>query len=298
MIKQIGLLCLLALISSIGYSQAVSEPTFYLETVESYYLPGEAPFQYVLADQVSLREAPSTEAKRILTLSIGTPLRVEARSENITRLMGIDAHWYRVQVKGKSGWIWGGLIAQQAFGSTTDPNVKFVAGYAKIERDTQIGQRTPYYQIRAFRGTEQIAKIEVASLTYSLGAARNLGPKGIAGVSEVLAVNMPCTGGCGCLTGDLIIFWDGKAFHRAMEVTGTPDGAYSEGAYLLFPVDMEGVPDEIIKITSGPGKEIPEADLGPALERIITKEYYRWDGKQLVPSGTPKKVERYRMPID
>ena len=60
MIKPIGLLSLLALITSISYCQSVSEPTFYLETVDSYYLPGEAPFQYVLADQVSLRKAPST----------------------------------------------------------------------------------------------------------------------------------------------------------------------------------------------------------------------------------------------
>ncbi|MEO1714663.1 MAG: hypothetical protein AAFU60_15130 [Bacteroidota bacterium] len=109
---------------------------------------------------------------------------------------------------------------------------------------------------------------------------------------------MPCTGGCGCLMGDLIIFWDGKAFHQAMEVTGTPDGEYSEETYLIFPVDMEGLPNEIIRVTSLPGEELPEADLGPALERITMKEYYRWDGQQLAPNARPNKVKRYRMPID
>jgi len=70
MVKQIGFGILLALSSFSGYSQSSAEPSFYLETAKSYYLPEEAPFQYLLADQVSLRDAPSTEAKRIAILEV------------------------------------------------------------------------------------------------------------------------------------------------------------------------------------------------------------------------------------
>ncbi|MEM1218614.1 MAG: SH3 domain-containing protein [Bacteroidota bacterium] len=297
--KEVFLIQLLILaLCTLGKGQPVTEPSFVLSTVERYYFPDEAPLHYLLADQVSLRDAPSTQAKRMATLPIGTPMLILERGKILTRIKGIDAHWYRVQVKEKEGWIWGGLIAQQAFGSSSDPSLKFVAGLAKIEMDHPSGRRVPSYQIRAFRDNQEVARIEIASLTFSIGPAQNFGPKGIPGVQEVLAIHMPCGEGCGCLTGDFILFWDGSEFHNALQVTGTPDGAYSEGATIIFPVDMEGRPEQIIKITSAPGEEYPEADLGPEIERVLTTEYFRWDGKQVVPDSTPTKVERYRIPID
>ena len=71
------------------------------------------------------------------------------RSESVLEIKGIISHWYFGQSDNKKGWIWGGNIAQRAFGSYGDAAVKFLGGRAKIEKDVR-----STYQIIALKNME------------------------------------------------------------------------------------------------------------------------------------------------
>ncbi len=260
----------------------------HFSTVEDYLFPEEADYNYTLGHNVSLRKGPSIHSSLVDTLPIGTRLKIYEQSEIIEVKQGISSHWYRVKTDDKTGWIWGGLIAKQAFRSKKDRDVVFLCGFEKyIPYSNENSRGGAYYQIRAVKGGVEKEKIIVKSFAWDFAEVSNIGAGGLSNVDDIITLRVPCRGGCGCSTGEIVVFWSKGKLHKVADLIGTPDGEYSEGSYLVFPNDMEGVSGQVIKVSSLAGDEDEE---GEGLERLVIKEYYIWNGKKLL--KLDKKTDR------
>jgi hypothetical protein len=110
--------------------------------------------QYLLADDVALRDCPSAQCEQLTTLNIGTYVRLLAKTEHPQTINGVCSRWYKVKIGPQIGWIWGGLIAQKTMVSSIDPGLRFLFGEAG--EDTH-GQQQ--YQIRAVKNGVEMDKV-------------------------------------------------------------------------------------------------------------------------------------------
>ena len=290
MMKTIGIIILFWFYNPI-FGQNEVEVSFI--TIANYLFPEEAELHYLLANDVAFRKEPSSTSKLIQTLSIGTSFIIHEKSDSAEVKKGIKSHWYKIEIKNQFGWIWGGLIARNAFGSHSDPTVKFVSGYEKVISNQSDDIDGVYYQVRAIKNHKQLSKIVVKSFARDIGFSSNSGNNGLDNVDDILVLEVPCYGGCGCSTGEIYIFWNEGHFYEAAVTMGSPDAEYSEGEYLIFPSNIEGIKGQIIKYRSGVGEE-KEGEL----ERLITQTYYYWDGKKLKRTSKKPKIKRYYIPVD
>jgi hypothetical protein len=311
------LLLSLSLLSITAFAQ---DPAFVFHTPRAQYLfPDEAPRAYILGNNVALRETPARTGQVATTLNAGTPVYIEEMTTDTLIVNGVGSYWYRVTAGDHHGWTWGGNIAQVAFGSTADATVKFVGGIDHIT-PSDTGMYDHSYRLIALKDGKEIDRIVVRSFAWSFEMVTNLGDRGLHAVDDIIALNVPCVGGCGCTTGDVLVFWSGGRFHHAADLMGSPDGAYSTNVSFIFPADMEGLPnviireeltyseiaDEPLEDTNREGEEVTEDQ--PAdeaddtdqeyISRITTRTYLTWNGKALVPSGRAPETSTYRLALD
>lgn len=114
--------------------------------------------QYLLADDVALRDCAAVQCEQLTTLKIGTKVRLLAKSDIPNTINGVTSRWYKVQMGPEIGWIWGGLISQKTMISEQNPGVKFVFGEAGVDFK---GYKR--FQIRAVKNGEEIDKLFVKS---------------------------------------------------------------------------------------------------------------------------------------
>lgn len=297
MLRALPLLLLLVAINLVA-----QDPYFVWHTPRTDHLfTEEMDPAYVLGSGVALRAMPDMEGALVATLSVGTRLSLEERGPDTLVINGIGSTWYRARAGDREGWIWGGHIAQRIFGSTADPTVKFVGGIDHIVRPNGVDRIDFSYRIVALHAGKELDRIVVRSFAWGFGEVKNNGNRGLKNVDDVITLEVPCVGGCGCATGDIVVFWSGGKFHHAADLMGSPDGAYSSGTTFIYPADMEGVPGTVIKVTS----TYEEAPLEPLeegnpdeLTRIVIREYLTWNGQALVPGDRPKEERRYQMPLE
>lgn len=237
--KSILVLSLFAFVKMFG--QTAPEVVF--ETVDRNTPIEEITYNYLLAHKVFLREKPSLKAKKLTILNIGTQLILREESPNSEEIEGIKSKWYRVETEAETGWVWGGMIAQKAFGSDADYEVKFVYGYeSHVARDTGVVETK--YQFRAFKNGMQVDKIVLDSLAAVPGQITNLGSKGLFNVEDIIAVDLldPKTGAD---IGKSYIFWNNGKFTNVANLIDHSDASYSKTESFVFPSDMEGIKSTI-----------------------------------------------------
>jgi hypothetical protein len=277
------------------------DPTFIHHTSRDQYLfPEEASASYALRDGVPMHSAPAMNSPVVHTLHTGERIMLLETQMDTLELNGIRSYWYRAKAGAQEGWTWGGNIAQRTFGSTADPLVKFVAGIDHVTM-TDTGRIDFSYRITAISKEKALDHIVVRSPAWDFGQVMNNGNRGLQNVDDVITLEVPCTGGCGCTTGEVVLFWSGGKFHHVADLLGSPDGEYSSGTTFLYPADMEGAPETVIKVTSTyeePQEE--DLDLGNTTEltRIVISEYLVWNGQALVKDARPTEELRYQLPLD
>ncbi|MEM6515558.1 MAG: hypothetical protein AAF688_05200 [Bacteroidota bacterium] len=114
--------------------------------------------QYLLADDVALRDCASVQCEQLTTIDIGTSIRLLAKSESSQTINRVKSRWYKIKMGPQVGWIWGGLISQKTLVSQVNPEIKFVFGEAGMDYK---GYKR--FQIRAVKNGEEIDKIFVKS---------------------------------------------------------------------------------------------------------------------------------------
>lgn len=274
----------------------------------SYLMPEEAPAEHTLMGTVVLRDRPTHTSNKVAALYPGTPVYIDSASTDTLVENGIRSVWYRVEANAQYGWLWGGSLAQAALGSYADPTVKFLGGLERIARHNHTGTGRYQYRLIAVRDGKQLDMIILPSFAWGFGLLTAQGNRGISNVDDVLLLDVPCVGGCGCSTGSIVVFWSGGRFHHAANMTGSPDGAYSTSQALVFPSDMEGLPGIIKRVTSdyyesqiAEGEQLASDGEEPAqefLHRFVRTEFLRWDGKALVPTGREKEERSYMLPTN
>lgn len=265
-----------------------------------YYFKEEMDPAYVLGSDVPMRTRPDQQGEVVNTLSAGTKVFLEERGTDTVVYRGIGSTWFRVKAGTQEGWVWGGNIAQCWFGSTTDPTVKFVGGIDHIMRPNGVDRIDFAYRMVALRDGKELDRLVLRSFSWGFGMVQNHGNRGLKKVDDVITLEVPCVGGCGCSTGDIVVFWSGGKFHHVTDLKGSPDGAYSDGATFLYPADMEGSPGVVIKVISTYDAEPLQAmEYGnpKELTRMVIREFLEWNGQELAPNGRPTEELRYQMPL-
>ena len=205
-----------------------------------------------------------------------TKLIILERSKEIEKIKGIKSHWYKVKISLqdtiRTGWVWGRFIAERAFKSYVDLDIKFLIGLHRIY-DKSHKNGNIIYKIKAMRDT--ILLDEIMLNTYDVVRTYETGSfvvVGIKDLDDVISIHIPCLIGCGCNTGELYIFWYDDKFRGVYEAMGTADAQASEGVPYIFPQSLEGEEEFIIKVFDGVDKErqIQEND-NDVTHRLIKK---------------------------
>jgi len=287
----------LLLIATLVHAQ---EPVFIYHTPKGQYLfPEEADPAYVLFSGAPLHEQPAMDASVVLKATAGEVVQVLEASEHTLELNGVMSYWYRVALANAEGWTWGGGLAQRSFGSHGDAAVKFVAGIDHVT-PSDTGSFDFSYRIVAVKNGRELDRIVVRSFAWGFEEVRNNGGRGLRNVDDVITLSVPCVGGCGCSTGEVVVFWSGGRFHHVADLMGTPDGEFSENVGFLYPCDMEGEANTIVRVTSTyeePTDGIEEDAPASTVDRILRREYLQWNGTTLVPSGRAMEERRYTMSL-
>jgi len=289
------------LVSLIPLCLWAQDPAFIHHTpLDQYLFPEEAPAAYLLRGPVPLHTAPDMYGPVLATLQTGERIMVLEVHADTLALNGIRSHWYRIKAGDREGWTWGGHIAQDTFGSHTDPAVKFIAGVDHVTQ-SDTGSIDFSYRIVAIGKGRELDHIVVRSFAWNFGQVVNHGNLGLKNVDDVITLEVPCTGGCGCTTGAVVVFWSGGKFHHVADLMGSPDGAYSYSTSFIYPSDMEGVAGMVIRETSTyddtTPQEVEDGEPG-TLTRIVMREALRWNGSALVPGDAPPSKRRYLMVLD
>lgn len=267
-----------------------------------YLFPEEADPAYVLIADAPVHSEASITAPVVLKARAGEEVAVLDVSQDTLELLGVMSYWYRLALRGTEGWTWGGNLAQRSFGSHADASVKFFGGIDHVTR-SDTGRFDFSYRIVAVKNGRELDRIVLRSFAWGFEEVRNNGSLGLRNVDDVITLSVPCVGGCGCTTGEVVVFWADGRFHHVADLMGTPDGEFSENVLFLYPSDMEGEANTIVRVTST-YEEAEEQEEGgeeiqaPALTRILRKEHLRWDGKALAPSGKATEERRYVVPLD
>ncbi|MBL7938361.1 MAG: SH3 domain-containing protein [Flavobacteriales bacterium] len=274
----------------------------------NYLMPEEAPPEYTMMRATVLRDGPSNKNHKVVALDPGTPVHIDSVSTDTIVESGIRSVWYRVEANEQVGWVWGGLLAQDAMGSQADPTVKFLGGLEYVARFSDTTTVRYKYRLVAVRDGKELDAITLPSFAWNFGQLSTHGNKGLQNVDDVLLLDVPCVGGCGCATGSIVVFWSGGRFHHVADMKGSPDGEYSSNQTLVFPCEMEGVPGIIKRITSDYTEDVPaegerfgmdgQEQATQFVRRFIRTEFLRWDGKELVPTGQEKEERSYLLPTD
>ncbi len=273
--KSALILCLFAF--SKMFAQNAPEVQFEIMSIETPV--EELSYEHLLAHKVFLREKPSLKGKKVAVLDIGTKLVLREKSLYDTEINGIKSNWYRVNTGDQTGWIWGGMIAQKAFGSEADYKVKFVYGY-ESSTINEMGVAETKYQLRAFKNGFQLDKIVLDSLAAVPSEIMNIGNKGIFNVEDIITLGLVDTKS-GREIGKSYIFWNNGKFTNVANLIDYSDASYSKTETFVFPSDMRGIKSTIkLRTVILDKKMAPENALANGTKKFSTS-FYTWNGYKL-----------------
>ena len=273
--KSALIICLVAFAKMFGQTA----PEVHFETMNTETPVEELSYQYLLAHKVFLRAKPSLKGKKLAVLNIGTKMVLWEESRNSEVLNGIKSNWYRVSAGEQTGWIWGGMIAQKAFGSGADYKVKFVYGYdSSVINETGISETR--YQLRAFKNGAQLDKIVLDSLASIPTQINNLGSKGLFNVEDIITLDLTDYKS-GDKIGKSYVFWNNGKFTNVANLIDYSDASYSKTESFVFPSDMEGIRSTIeLKTIITENKPVFENEMMATRIKFISS-FYTWNGYKL-----------------
>ncbi len=273
--KSALMLCLIAFSGIFGQTA----PEVHFETMDPATPLEELSHEYLMAHKVFLREKPSLKAKKLTLLNIGTQLVLWEKSQNSDEINGIKSNWYRVNAGDQTGWVWGGMIAQKAFGSEADYRVKFVYGYESSTTD-ELGMVETKYQLRAFKNGFQLDKIVLDSLHAIPANIENIGNKGIFNVEDIIALGLEDPRS-GSEVGTSYVFWNNGKFTNVANLIDYYDVAYTKTESFVFPSDMEGIRSTVALKTVITNHEVSPENGMVRNTPSYTTSFYTWNGYKL-----------------
>jgi hypothetical protein len=194
---------------------------------EVYTTSAEKASQYLLGDDVALRDCASIHCEKLTTLKIGTNVRLLAKSESAQTINGITSRFYKIKMGPQIGWIWGGLISQNTMVSQMNPEIKFVFGEAGMDYK---GYKR--FQIRAVKNGKEVDRIFVKSETLHHDLVRIINKNDNTYGTDVIILCDPDAESCDVMsTNAYVVFKNNKLVQTktlvAFENTALQDGDYA-----------------------------------------------------------------------
>lgn len=278
---------------TVCFSQNEHELSFLV--TENYSFKKEQTPLFTFKDNLNLRKEPSLNSDVVSTLPLGSKIYALEKSTNTLTLFGIKSAWYYVVLNNKKGWVWGGGLTQQALKSTSNLKTMFLFGI--IKNDTSTFNREKTYVLKAIQNNMVLDVFTFKSNAHYLSYLNNLGNAGLSLLDDLITIDIPCVGGCGCTTGTHYFFYYNNKFQYQETLYGTADAEYSEYENYIFPISIEGEPYYVIKTTNEVDwKLLSENTNNENIKRNYIKKYFVWDGKRLIPSlSKATQIESYWM---
>ena len=227
------------------------------------------------ADRVNVRNSPSLDGQVLFTLAEGTPLEmIYGMSE--TTLNDESGSWKIVRYQGKTGYIWGPLLAFQAVRSMTDPEVLFVLGPNKNQEEVGVkvfrnGKRIQEFTFKGLKSLHQMSRFE------------SKGNKGVKGIEDLLYITYYAEA-CGEIGGDVMLAWDGKLLRHFFTSTSMGDGGLFEIEEIVLPADLHGEKGSIVVYKESGEYHYDNEQIENQTVEYFQKEIhrYRWNGERLI----------------
>jgi len=243
---------------------------------------------YLLGDSINVRQTPGTNGAVVARLPIGTPVTILEKSREASRINNILMPWYLVEFNGKQkGYIWGGKLALNSFRSNKNPDIVFHFGIDK--RGSEEGAYAQF-QIRVEKEHKELQRLnfEAFGTEYKRHVCSNISNKGLSGVDDILQVD-GYGEFCGDDSGTLVFFWTGTELIYVDRLFDLADGAYFARQTFVYPSDMEGEKETVIKkeqvgeILFEEEQHVTTWDSDNVAYEKNEAQRLRWDGKKLVP---------------
>lgn len=240
---------------------------------------------YLLADSVNIRKEPNTTSAVVAKLPIGTKIKILDKSQSASKINNVIMPWYLVQFNNnEKGYVWGGKIAQTSFRSTKNTDIVFHFGLDKIENNNN------YYQIRVEYLNKELQRLSFNAFSgyQKRHTCMNISNKGLTNVDDIIQVD-GFGESCGDEGGSIVFFWSNKKLYLIEKMYDVADGEFFDRTFFIYPSDMEGQKDCVIKKDEVGEALLDETNkLGYWYGNNVKyeknkKTVYKWNGSKLVP---------------
>ncbi|TRZ43190.1 SH3 domain-containing protein [Robertkochia solimangrovi] len=231
------------------------------------FVPGDT--EIMFADNVKLRSEPGLESEVLELIPIGAAIKILKVSDASLNFDGIVSPWYKVDYKGKVGFVLGGLVS---FG-----HLKFGSALLLFQLKKN-GGRNPVLKVREIiEGEPYISyEFELIGDQYSIQFLSN---KGLKGVDKIVAVNYEADA-CMVEGGVTYLSWSVKGLQKMADLSELSDaGIFYFSESFEFMEDNPNIKEGVLYtqklITVENDEELWE-------RTSITTRFFKWDGQQFV----------------
>ncbi|WP_343487892.1 SH3 domain-containing protein [Allomuricauda sp. d1] len=234
---------------------------------ECGFEPGE--MVYLFGDDVKLRTAPTTESEVIKILNIGTELTVLEKTENSWPYRGIESNFYKVDYKGTTGYVLGGLLSlerKQLYGKT------HLFGYAK-------NGELEYLYIRTLKPDGSFGEKSVR-LSHGNLALKTMDNRGLNGVDGILYIDYLAEA-CGVEGGGIYLFQQDDELKQVARLSQVSEaGVFYHAEEFIFPHDQGGMPGKVL-LKKEQGENLDETS--NHIKRSVETRELVWADGRLTP---------------
>jgi uncharacterized protein YgiM (DUF1202 family) len=227
----------------------------------------------IFGTDVKLRAEPNTQSEVLVTLDIGTPITVIAKTKDTMIYEGSTAYWYKVKNRTKTGYILRSFIA--IYGETKGSQTFLFNNKSENERNYVqvriVGKDKPLIDYKYLLDTDE----------FSIEIYDN---RGLTELSNVLYISYIAEA-CGVNGGGIYLFYDGVKLIKALETTEVVDGdSFWLMEELIFPNDETDNKslDNKVRFSWEQGEKVDEESEWTKIEGS-TREHSWQDGSWVPP---------------
>jgi thioredoxin-related protein len=246
---------------------------------------------YLFADNVNIREKPSTAAKVIANLPVATQVKIISKTKEKFIVNGYNTCWYEINFKKdgkiKTGFIWGGFLSVVTFQvkGKTGEDVMFVYGITDFTDEKGFNSALKAVVkgkiVKSIGFPPMDTFSEKGEYYYNI-SGKVAGDKGLKNIEKMIFLSFLYPA-CGYVNGDIVIFWTGSDLIFGVEAPHVSEaGVFHFETELIFPDDEGGMDGYVIKKVNNESYD-EEGNISEKSTKIFK---LIWDGQKLAEQKT------------
>ncbi len=129
--------------------------------------PGPA---YIFGTKVNIRKSSALDSTVIGSALIGEEIQIVRKLDSKLAIEGREDYWYEITYRGKSGYIWGGLIADQHY-NISDKDIFLIKNYTSGPYSLEHSSGSREYEFRRSINNRMVASIKEQGFGKEYGFA-------------------------------------------------------------------------------------------------------------------------------